>query len=285
MNNPDTPVNPPEPGSQEPGNTGKLVLSAPVTEYRPVADEQKTVARPMPPLPRSRPLTVKRDVAPRQPLARMAYYWHKDPAYKVFIVATCMVLIAGIVFVSLATAAVIRNPNLFSTGTGGSVSQSGPTPSNTVDFRPSFPTPGGGVGSTQSSQPPMTSTPVLAPTSDTTPTTTPTTPPNEGTLTAQITSIPSQVFNGQMVQVLVNTSVPGASVRLEASYNAPPYFYVSGTQQADGNGNVVLYWRVGVGGIGHGYVMARVVALAVANGQRATSQQVTVQVTTVGIGG
>jgi hypothetical protein len=193
-----------------------------------------------------------------------------------------MVLIAGIVFVSLAAAAVVRNPNLFSAN-GSNIAQSGSTPTGTVDLQPVFPTPGGS-GSTQSSQPPVTSTPVLPSTPETTPTTQPTPPQNGGTLTVQITSIPSQVFNGEIVQVVVTTSIPGAFVHLQVVYNAPPYYYISGTQQADGSGNAILFWHVGVGGFTHGHITARVVAVATANGQRAISQQAAVQVVNGGIG-
>lgn len=286
MDNPDTPGNQPGPGLQVPHDSGKLILPPPVQEYSPVTDRPETVARPLPPLPG--PLPTKKEVAPRQPLAKVAYYWRKDPAYKVFIIATCLVLIAGIVFVSLATAAVIHNPNLFSTGTGGSVGQSAPVPTGTVDFRPSFPTPGGGSGSNQSSQPPVTSTPALPSTPVTTPTTspqpTPTQPQGDGSLTVQIINIPSQVFNGQTVQVLVNTSIAGASVHITVSYNTPPYYYVSDTQQADGDGNAVIFWHVGVGGFARGHITARVIAVADANGQRAFSQVIPVQVGTFGMG-
>ena len=285
MNNPDTQGKRYGPELQEPPDSGKLVLPPPVREYSPATDGQKTVARSLPPLPR--PSAFRQRAAPSRPLAKISYYWRKDPAYKVFILATCMVLIAGIVFVSLATAAIVRNPNLFSAVTGGSVAQSGLTPTSTVDLRPVFPTPGGGSGSVQSSQPPVTSTPALPPTPVITPTAQPqpTPPQNGGTLTVQITSIPSQVFNGQMVQVAVNTGVPGASVRLQVIYNASPYYYLSGAQQADGNGNAVLFWRVGVGGFAHGHVTARVTALAFVDGQRASSQQAIVQVLNVGVGG
>ncbi len=280
MNNPDTPVHMPQPELPT-RDSGKLVLPPPVSEYSPVADEQKTVARPLPPPPRPPFIPGRGAPPPRPPLARISYYWRKDPAYKVFIIATCMVLIAGIVFVSLAAAAVVGNPNLFSTN--GNVAQSGSTPTGTVDLQPVFPTPGG-AGSTQSSQPPVTSTPVLPSTPETTPTTQPTPPQNGGTLTVQITSIPSQVFNGEIVQVAVTTSIPGALVHLQVTYNAPPYYYLSGTQQTDGSGNAILFWRVGVGGFTHGHITARVVAIATVNGQRAISQQATVQVMNGGIG-
>ena len=87
------------------------------------------------------------------------------------------------------------------------------------------------------------------------------------------------------MQVVVNTSLPGATVHLQATYNAPPYFYISGTQQSDGNGNVVLTWRVQVAGFARGHIIARVVAIATLNGQSASSQVVTVQVIALGQGG
>ncbi len=287
LDSPDTPGNQPGAGLQQvPEDAGKLILPPPIQEYSPVTDQSETIARALPRFPHALP--VKREVAPPQPLAKVIYYWRKDPAYKVFIIATCMVLIAGIIFVSLAAAAVIHHPNLLNTGTGGGVVQSGPGSAGTINFHPIFPTPGGGSGSNQSSQPPVTSTPALPSMPGTTPTSapqpTPTQPQPGGTLTVQITGIPSRVFNGQRVQVFVNTSIPGASVHLAISYNAPPYYYVSATQQADGGGNAVLFWRVGVGGFARGQITARVIAVADANGQQTSSQVITVQVGTFGTG-
>ena len=261
---------------------GKLILPAPVKEYSPVDSTQKTMLRPEPLLP---PRLYKREAVSQQPLAKLGYYWRKDPAYKVFMIATCMVMIAGIILVTLASAEVIKHPKFFSFGSASTASQnpSALTPSGRVDFQPVFPTPGGGNGSTESSQPPVVSTPAL-PTTPTPGSATPTPSGSggQGQLTVQITSIPQQVLNGQTVQVAVNTSLPGASVRIQVAYNAPPYFYVSGTQQTDGNGNALLLWSVRVGGFGRGHIIARVMAIAVLNGQRASSQQITVQVTTVG---
>jgi hypothetical protein len=261
---------------------GKLILPAPAIEYNPAHAMQETVLRPEPLLP---PRFYKSEAVPMQPLARLVYYWRKDPAYKVFMIATCMVLIAGTVFVTLASAAVIKQPNLFGLSAASTTPQkpSVPTPSGTVNFQPVFPTPGGGTGTTESSQPPVVNTPALPTTptpsdSDATPT-----PTNSGgQLTAQITSIPQQVSDGQTVQVVVNTSLPGATVYLQVTYNAAPYFYISGTQQSDGNGNVALTWHVQASGFARGHIIARVFAVATLNGQSATSQEVTVQVTAIG---
>src|SRR5204863_5173457 len=48
---------------------------------------------------------------PKDPLARLIYFWRKDPAYKVLIIAVGLVLIAGLLFFSLVTSAM--NPNFF----------------------------------------------------------------------------------------------------------------------------------------------------------------------------
>lgn len=268
------------PSSDKHEAQGKLILTAPLQEYRSADQAQRTMFHPGPFLPPRPFYKDKSEIVPRQPLAKLRYYWRKDPAYQVFILATCMVIIAGIIFVSFASAAIIKHPRFFGLS-AGSTASSIPTPAGTVDFQPVFPTPGGGQGSTVSSQPPVVSTPVLAPT-DTAPTPVPTTPNpgSGGPLNVQITAIPQQVSSGQTVQVVASASIAGAVVRLQVIYNAPPYFYISSAQQVDANGNVVLFWRVEVGGFARGHVTARVVALATANGQRANSQQITVQVNT-----
>src|SRR5215471_580827 len=51
--------------------------------------------------------------APTSVGARLAFYWHKDPAYKVLMIAMTMVLVAGVIFVSLASAAFLGNSNFF----------------------------------------------------------------------------------------------------------------------------------------------------------------------------
>lgn len=230
--------------------------------------------------------------APKNPLAKIGYYWRKDPAYKVFMLATVLILIAGCIFVSFATAAFLRNPNFFSSS-GNTTPQNptGASPSGTVDLHPTFPTPGGGSGGNSSSQPPAQSTPVLqvtaTPGESTTPTPqpNPTSGPGPGTLTVDITNIPGQVSNNSTVPVDVTTNEPGVTVHLQVSYNAYPYFYQSGTQVTGGDGNATLYWNVQVSGVRIRHVTARVTAIATdANGQYVTSATYTVQVVT-GFGG
>jgi hypothetical protein len=214
--------------------------------------------------------------APKGAAARLAYFWRKDPAYKVLIVAMAMVLLAGLVFVSLASAAFPGNSNLFSSSSPQNP-PIGANPTGTVDLRPSFPTPGGGNGSSQSSQPPMQQTPALQPTN---PTDQPSpTPGGNGTLTVQITSIPQQVMGGRSVNVGVNTSEPGVSVELVIRYSVSQIRNTAGPQITDSNGNATIPWFVLAGSFGQKSVQATVYAFAIdQNGQRAKSQSITVQV-------
>lgn len=261
------------PDMQEPTpQSGKLVLPAPPKE------EQRTQLRP-------EQLILRRtQPAPKGTVSKLTYYWRKDPAYKVLIIALAMVLIAGVVFVSLASATFFGNQNLFAS----SLSQNpppAPKPTGTVDLRPTFANPGGGNGTTQSSQPPLYQTPSL-------PSTTPTaqsspTPGNGGgTLTVQITSIPPVVNNGTSVYVSVNASEPGASVLLEIRYNVQPSRATAGPQTTDGGGNATIPWLVFVYGFKQRTVQATVYAVATdQNGQQARSQDVNVQVNVGILGG
>ncbi len=270
-------INHPDTQRQEP-QPGKLVLPAPPGEAKQtykggqaaqIQPEQLIRYRPQP--------------APKGALARLTYYWRKDPAYKVLIIAMAVVLLAGMVFVSLASAVLIGNAS-FLTSRSSPNPPIGANPTGTVDLRPSFPTPGGGSGSDQSSQPPLQQTPGLQPTN---PTAEPSpTPDNGGTLTVQITNIPSQVANGSRVPVGVNTSKPGANVLLVIRYNVQPSRASAGPQITDSDGNATLSWFVFVWGIRQKSVEATVYAVATdQNGQRATSQPVTVQVLPNGTGG
>ncbi len=254
--------------------SGKLILPTPPDEegYQrasrplqvfPVRPEQLIQHR-TPPLPPS-------------PLAKLRYFWGKDPAYKVLILAIGTVLIAGLLVLSLVSTTVLRNTKFFATD--NSLSQTAPTavvPTGTVDVRPTFPPPTTGKGSGTSSQPPPQSTPVLQPTAGSTPTTQPTA--SGGQLTVQISDVPGRVQNNSAVAVTVTASEPGASVMLYVVYNAPPYRYTSSAHRTDGNGNATIYWMVNVYLFGR-HSQATVYAVATdANGQRALAQPVTVQV-------
>lgn len=213
---------------------------------------------------------------PRDVFARVTYYWRKDSAYKVLMVAMVVVLIAGIVFVSLASAAFFGNSSSPTASSSPQTIPTGVNPTGTVDLRPNFPTPGGGSGSSQSSQPPLRQTPSLQPTNSdqSSPT-----PGNGGSLTVQFTNIPTQVANGSRVQVGVNTSEPGATVTLVVRYNVQPYRATAGPAMTDGNGDATLSWFVFVFVSGQKSAQATVyVAATDQNGQHARSQAVNVQI-------
>ena len=219
---------------------------------------------------------------PKDPLARIIYFWHKDPAYKVLIIAVGLVLIAGLLFFSLVSRAM--NPNFFKlNSTSPQTPPTAVTPSGTVDLRPAFPSPAGGQGSSTSSQPPAQSTPALQPTVDNTPTlqSSPT-PGQGGTLTVQITGIPNRVQNGSVVDVGVSTNEANVTVELYVVYNAPPYRGIAGPRMTDDGGNTSIPWSVSVYKTGG----ARAIVVAIArdqNGQQAQSQPVSVQI--AGFGG
>jgi hypothetical protein len=210
--------------------------------------------------------------------ARLAFYWHKDPAYKVLMIALATVLVAGIIFVSLASAAFLGNANFFASSYTPQAVPKEANPTGTVDLRPTFAAPGGGSGTNQqSSQPPTQATPALQATNSTdqqSPT-----PGGGGTLNVQFTSIPQQVINGSYVSVGVNSSEPGATVELVIRYSTQGGRSIAGPQTTDSNGNATILWPVFAFSFGQKNVQAYVYALATdQNGQRAKSQTVTVQV-------
>ena len=265
INQPDSP--------QEPRPlSGKLILPAyPDEDYQrasrplqaiPIRPEQLIQHR-TPPLPPS-------------PLAKLRYFWGKDPAYKVLLVAIGTVVIAGLLVLSLVSTLLLRNTNFFATG--NSLSQTPPTvvvPTGTVDVHPTFPPPGSGIGTGTTSQPPLQTTPVLQPTTGSTPTPQPT---PGGQLTVQISNVPGRVQNNSAVAVTVTASEPNATVTLYVMYAAPPYRYTSSAHLTNENGNATIYWLVNVFMFGR-HSQATVSAVATdQNGQRAFAQSVTVEV-------
>jgi len=268
-------INQPDTQEQKP-QSGKLVLPAPLAEEQQMYyGDQKAQLRPEQLIQR---LT---QPAPKGVGARLAFYWRKDPAYKVLMIAVTMIIIAGIIFVSLASAAFLGNSSfLASTSSSPQAIPKGANPTGTVDLRPGFSTPGGGSGSNQSSQPPVHSTPALQPTS--TAQSSPT--PGAGTLTVQFTSIPPQVLNGSSVNVGVNTNEPGVTVLLVIHYSTQNRT-TAGPQITNNNGNATIPWFVLAYGFGKKPVQAFVYAIATdQNGHQAKSQTVTVQVLTRGMG-
>jgi hypothetical protein len=180
---------------------------------------------------------------PNNPIIRLGILWRQDPAYKALIIAVALVLVAGTLFAGLAANMLLQGSNglLAQNTIVPTTPQVGAAPTGTVDLRPAFPTPGG-KGSTQSSQPPMQGTPAL----QGSPTGVPTQQPGDGNLTVQIAGLPASTPNNSIVPVSVQTSVPGAIVRLQVTYNAAPFFYVGMQQATDGNGAAVINWPVRV---------------------------------------
>jgi len=75
--------------------------------------------------------------APKKVLPKLAWYWRKDPAYKVFMIAIAMVVVASIVLVSLVSSALFGHSS-----SGASLSLTPPakvTPRCTVDLVPPRP--------------------------------------------------------------------------------------------------------------------------------------------------
>lgn len=280
-----------QPETQEPHtHQGKLVLPAQPHEMSPVIpnqanhltsgkNQQNTNAH----LRFDQLIRQTTPPPPRQPVAKLRYYWQKDPAYKVLMIAIAMVMVAGLLFVSLISNMLLRNPNFLALGSTTS-SLTAAVPTGTVDLHPAFPLPSGGSGSTSSSQPPAYSTPILQPTPNATSTVSPSTPtPGYGPLTVTITSIPVRVSNNSTVTVGVNTSLPNVSVSLVAYYTVPPYRYTSSSTTTNGNGNASLSWSVSLMVFGR-HTQAMVFAVARdQNGQKVQSQIIAVQVN--GFGG
>ena len=218
---------------------------------------------------------------PRSPFAKLVYFWRKDPAYKVLMIAVALVVVAAIVLTSLVSHALLHSsPPQNSTvvqNPSGTVQ-----PNGTVDDKPTFPTPGGGNGSTVTSQPPPQSTPVIQPTQPPQPG--PTQP--AGGLTVQITNIPGHVRNFSSANVTVNTSEANVQVVLVIYYTAAPYRSSAGPVMSGADGSANLHWYVSVFAMGKQNVTATVYAVARdQNGQTARSQAAIIQITTQGGGG
>lgn len=219
---------------------------------------------------------------PRSPLAKLVYFWRKDPAYKVLMIAVAMVVIAGLLLTTFVTSTLLHG---FSAGSPVAQNPVATTqPVGTVDNKPAFPTPGGGDGSTVTSQPPMQNTPVLQPT---TPPVQPTSsPPASGPLTVQITNIPNHVRNNTVVNVGVSTNEANISVSLVILYSLFPYRGTAGPVITDNNGDANVRWFVFVNAFSNRMATASVYAVARdQNGQVVRSQPVTVQISVQGEGG
>ena len=264
--------------TQEQNNhSDKLVLPAP-----PAEEQQAYYGGQMAQFRPEQLIRPQAQPAPTGVKAKLAFYWHKDPAYKVLMIAMTAVLVAGVVFVSLASAAFLGNSNLFSSSYTPQAVPKGTGPTG-VNPHPTFAAPGGGSGTNQqSSQPPLRPTPALQPTN---PTNQPTsTPVGGGTLNIQFTSLPKQVSNGSYVGVGVNTGEPNVSVELVIRYSTQGGHSTEGPVMSDSNGDATIPWFVLTNGFGRKTVQAYVYAIATdQNGQSSRSQTVTVQVLTRGL--
>lgn len=254
--------------------SGRLVLPAP--------PDETPRSSPFPPQPRVEPgQLIRRETssAPKELLPKIIYYWRKDPAYKVFMLAIAMVALAALIFASLGSAALPGKP-LFS----NSNTQSPPTvaaPKGTVDLRPAFPKPSGGSGSGQTSQPPAQGTTTVinvtpSPSASVTPQ--PTQPGQGGPLTLSITSYPATVSSGSRVAITISANQPGVTVSLQVRSNAQPRNYIAGSSTTDANGNATIGWFVFFVSTTH-KVTATLAAIAQdQQGQQVASAPVTVQV-------
>ena len=247
--------------------------AAPTSAYtsRPRVEPEMLVRRSSPP-------------PPRNLSARPGYFWRKDPAYRVLMIAILVAVVAGIVFAALVGNMLLSSGNQ-GTQTISVVPQTPPPgarPTGTVDLRPTFAPPGGGKGSGSSSQPPAVPTPSLS----ITPTATPgNNPGGGGAITVQVSGIPDPVANNSNVQVTVMTGEPNVNVQLQVRYSAAPFFFVT-VGATDGNGMAVLNWNVQVfANLRPGkHVTAKGVVFAQdQNGQRGSSNTFTVRI--VGNGG
>jgi hypothetical protein len=264
-------VNQPETPERQPfGPPQKLVLPAPPADHMP----SQPGFPPGMSLPTSPEYLIHRQSAspPQHPLTRLRYFWRKDPAHKVLLIAVAMVLVAGTVFAALIGDALLRNSGLYATNSA--LPQTPPTVPGTVNPRPTFAPPSGGKGSKSSSLPPAHGTEVIlqmTPDAAADPT------PGGGALSIQITSIPTNVSNFQSVAVSVSASEPNVTVYLSVKYSVSPRKGSAGPVTTDANGNATLNWLAAVYKASGG--RATVVAIAQdQNGQQAQSQPVSVHI-------
>ena len=285
MHNPATPEN----SSYAAKAQDKLVLPAPPEQYSPTVYTNPRVpvqginSDPRMHIPPAMLIRHQAPPPPRSLSAKLVYFWRRDPAYKVLMIAVVMVIIAGLLLTTFATTALLHGFNNFSSAP---VTQNPAATQSigTVDNKPAFPTPGGGDGSTVTSQPPMQSTPILQPTTPIQPNPSPTSPPT-GDLTLQIVSIPNRVHNNTPVNVGVNASQPGISVSLVIFYSVFPYRSQAGPVTTDNNGNATLRWFVFINAFNNRSAVATVYAVARdQNGQIVRSQSVQVQISMQGGG-
>ncbi|MBV9615242.1 MAG: hypothetical protein JO031_07290 [Ktedonobacteraceae bacterium] len=262
-NHPDLP-------GQEPAQE-KLILPAHSEEqYQPAAYTQRVFVHPD-------QLRAQLPPTSTNPLSKLSALWRADPAYKVLIVATTMVLVAGIIFATFLVNTFAQSSNS-TPQTPPKAVTTPPTPH--PNKPPTFPTPSGGKGSSQSSSQPPSSAPVVLPTL--TPSDgnqQPTQTPQNQDLQLQITDIPAVVRNNSDVQVTVMTNQPGVFVHLQISFDNSIITNSAGPQEAGADGSATLDWHVAAFSFKQNFG-AHVTAYATdQNGQTVQSESAFVEVT------
>jgi hypothetical protein len=267
-NHPNLPGQDPQPISQ------KLILPGIRTEdpQQPSAYTQRVFVHPD-------QLRPQMPATSTNPLSKLGALWRADPAYKVLIIATSMMLIAGIIFATFLFNAFAQPATSTSKAITPVVVVPTAPKTSSANLPPTFPTPSGGQGSNQSSSQPPKSAPVVLPTL--TPSGAnqqPTQPTQNQNLQLQITNAPQQVLNNSNVQITVMTNQPGITVHLQATFDNSIITNTTDSQQTDGNGNVTLNWHVSNVSFRRDFV-ARVTAYTTdQNGQQVSSQTISIQV-------
>lgn len=215
---------------------------------------------------------------PSNPLARLSYYWNREPAYKFLIISVAVVLIAGLIFVGF-TGVVLAQ--LASPTQGGQAISATTTPK----AQSGTATPANNQAAA-ANQPTPTPTPTQIPTPSPTPTLIPT-PTVAGPLTLQITSIPQQVDNKSTVYITVITNQPGTNVNLQVTYTNAVALSTStnGPQQTDNNGAATLPWHINIFSFTRTATAHVTVVATDQNGQPVQSQTVDVKVNAKNNGG
>ena len=206
---------------------------------------------------------------PSGPLARLSYYWHREPAYKFLIIAIAVVLIAGLIFAGFTSVVLAQLASPTQAGQGLSATATSNAQSGTA-------TPATGQAAA-ANQP--TPTPTQIPTPTPTPTLVPT-PTVTGPLSVQITSIPQQVSNKSTVYIAVITNQPGTNINLQVTYTNAVALSTptNGPQQTDNNGAATLPWRINIVSFARTATAHVTVIATDQNGQPVQSQTVDVQV-------
>jgi hypothetical protein len=252
--------------SEEKLFAGKLVLPAlseAVPGEEPADPQQRTVYISPAQLIR-RPQT-----APPGIRGKLSYFWNRDPAYRVFIIAVLLVVIASLIFTAVVGSALVQSGLGLQDARVPLTPPPGVAPTGTVDLRPTFPIPGG-QGSNQSSLPNMPPTPALRPTQ-----------PANGQFAVQISGVPNSVPNDSDVVVTVTCDLPNAGVQLQVSYNVAPFFYITGGN-TDANGVATLTWHVQVFSLSR-RAQARVKAVVFGPDGQASSETLTVRIVGAGV--